>query len=172
MSILRHSLLWLCQNLFTVSFSHLATFLPGPDMAKGTNDPPCMTKSQHKVCNWSEIALTAYRFKEYRSDIVCYCLKEYLHVSHILISCKLHGGLSKYCGKRFQTDERESPKSCLCKLASTNNVSTERLKWRPMLRQMRKSTLSQALHVRITSDALNIQSSDWHKWLTVCYDVT
>ena len=42
-------------------------------------------------------------------------------------------------------------------------------------RQMRKSifmTCSQALHVRITSDALNIQSSYWHKWLTVCYNVT
>jgi len=43
------------------------------------------------------------------------------------------------------------------------NLSTERLKWRPMLRQMRESMLRQTLLVRVTSDIHKIQTSDWPK---------
>ena len=44
------------------------------------------------------------------------------------------------------------------------NISTERLKWRPMLRQRRESVFCQTLQVHITCDTQKIQSSDWPKW--------
>ena len=43
------------------------------------------------------------------------------------------------------------------------NVSTERLKRRPMLRQLRKSLLRRTMHVRVASDTQTIQSFDWTK---------
>jgi len=45
-------------------------------------------------------------------------------------------------------------------LSSGKIVSTERLKWRQMLRLMQESTVRQTLHVRVASDTLKIQSSD------------
>jgi len=45
------------------------------------------------------------------------------------------------------------------------NVSTKRLKWRPMLQQMLESALRPKWQVSVTSDIQEIQSSDWHKWL-------
>jgi len=44
------------------------------------------------------------------------------------------------------------------------NVWPERFKWRPMLRQMRESTIRQTLHVCVASDTQKIQSSDCPKW--------
>jgi len=43
------------------------------------------------------------------------------------------------------------------------NVSTECLKWCPMLWQMRESALRQTLKVRVTRSTQKIQSSDWPK---------
>jgi len=43
------------------------------------------------------------------------------------------------------------------------NVSTERLKWRPMLWQMRESMLCQTSQVCVASDTHNFPSSDWPK---------
>jgi len=41
-----------------------------------------------------------------------------------------------------------------------NNVSTERLNWRPMLRQMRQSTIRQTLHLHFASNT-KIDSVIW-----------
>ena len=55
------------------------------------------------------------------------------------------------------------PRSVLYHNTCLINVLTERLKWRPMLRQMRESMLRQTLHVSIASNIQMIQSSDWPK---------
>ena len=44
------------------------------------------------------------------------------------------------------------------------NISTERLKWHAMIRQMRKSNLCQLLHVHVNSITQTIQLSSWLKW--------
>ena len=44
------------------------------------------------------------------------------------------------------------------------NLSTESLKWRPMLRQMRVSMLRQTLLVSVASNTRKIQSSNWLNW--------
>jgi len=44
---------------------------------------------------------------------------------------------------------------------TTINVPIEALKWRPVLRQMRESTLCQTVHVRVASDTQKRQPSDW-----------
>ena len=46
----------------------------------------------------------------------------------------------------------------------TLNVSTERLTWRLMLRQMREKTLRQILHVRVVSKLQKSLFSDLSKW--------
>jgi len=51
----------------------------------------------------------------------------------------------------------------LCGPVVTNEVSTECVKWRLMLWQMRESQLHQMMHVRVTSDTQTIKSSDWPK---------
>jgi len=51
---------------------------------------------------------------------------------------------------------------------SVINISTERLKWRPMLWQMRESMLHPTLHVRVANDTQKIQSSDWPKQRLRC----
>jgi len=43
-------------------------------------------------------------------------------------------------------------------------VSTERLKWCPMLRQMLKSMICHMMHVHFASHTQTIQSFDWFKW--------
>jgi len=50
---------------------------------------------------------------------------------------------------------------------TTFDESTECLKWRPLLRQMRESMLRQTLHVRVASDTQKIKSSEWPTWLCV-----
>jgi len=42
-------------------------------------------------------------------------------------------------------------------------VLTGRLKWRPMLQQIRESMLHQILHVCVANDTKKIKSSDWLK---------
>jgi len=43
------------------------------------------------------------------------------------------------------------------------NVSTERLKWRPMLRQMRESMSRQTMFVRVANNTQAIHSFEWSK---------
>jgi len=50
-----------------------------------------------------------------------------------------------------------------------NNISTELLKWCPMLRQMQESTLHQTLHVRVDSYTQKSHSPDWLKWCCVLW---
>jgi len=47
------------------------------------------------------------------------------------------------------------------------NVSTERFKVRPMVRQMRESTLPQTVYVRVVSDTVKWFSFVWPKWCCV-----
>ena len=44
------------------------------------------------------------------------------------------------------------------------NVSTEQMKWHPMLWQMRESMLSQILNLLVANDTQKIQFSDQPKW--------
>jgi len=50
-----------------------------------------------------------------------------------------------------------------------NNISTELLKWCPMLRQMQESMVHQTLHVRIDSYTQKSHSPNWLKWCCVLW---
>jgi len=52
-------------------------------------------------------------------------------------------------------------------LKGERSVSTERLKWRPVLRQMWESALRQTLQVRVTSNTQMIQMIFWLAQVTL-----
>ena len=54
--------------------------------------------------------------------------------------------------------------TCLKDFSSVINISTERLKWHPMLSQMWESIFHQLMNMRVASNTHTIQSFDWSQW--------